>query len=152
MCLAGAEARVDSGTRWFGAHARASQKRYISKAEANGRHGSADTPRAAIAPVPMLPNEVRASTVPRNAPPGKAQPAETAKQAQLAEGRVPGLCGATPAAPKLVRANGEARTENPEGRGVVLQGSTASFLKELFKLESPNANTPDEQELRPARA
>ncbi|KAH8614859.1 hypothetical protein ERJ75_000645100 [Trypanosoma vivax] len=27
-----------------------------------------------------------------------------------------------------------------------------SFLKELFKLESPNANTPDEQELRPARA
>ncbi|KAG8345363.1 hypothetical protein TRVL_03797 [Trypanosoma vivax] len=28
----------------------------------------------------------------------------------------------------------------------------ASFLKELFKLESPSAPTPDEPELRPARA
>ncbi|KAH8607870.1 hypothetical protein ERJ75_001365900 [Trypanosoma vivax] len=28
----------------------------------------------------------------------------------------------------------------------------ASFLKELFKLESPSAHTPDEPELRPARA
>ncbi|KAH8617792.1 hypothetical protein ERJ75_000337000 [Trypanosoma vivax] len=42
--------------------------------------------------------------------------------------------------------------ETPKGRELFFSAQLASFLKELFKLESPSAPTPDESELRPARA
>ncbi|KAH8612257.1 hypothetical protein ERJ75_000907800 [Trypanosoma vivax] len=59
------------------AHARASQARYDSEAEDEGRHGSCDTSPATIAPVPMPQSEARARAVPRNAPAGAARATET---------------------------------------------------------------------------
>ncbi|KAG8345781.1 hypothetical protein TRVL_03396 [Trypanosoma vivax] len=72
VCVLGAAARKSSGTRLFGTRARCD-----SEAEDEGRHGSGDTPPATIAPVPILPSEVRAKTVPHNASAGEAQPTET---------------------------------------------------------------------------
>ncbi|CCD20943.1 retrotransposon hot spot protein (RHS) [Trypanosoma vivax Y486] len=86
-----------------------------------------DTPPATTAPAPILSNEARAKTVPRNAPAGKAWPTETGGKAQLAEGVARGVCGAPPGAPKLARAKEEARTANPEGRGGVLQCSACQL-------------------------
>ncbi|KAH8619886.1 hypothetical protein ERJ75_000122100 [Trypanosoma vivax] len=42
--------------------------------------------------------------------------------------------------------------ETLKGGEVFFSAQLASFVKELFKLESPSAPTPDEPELRPARA
>ncbi|KAG8339618.1 hypothetical protein ERJ75_001206800 [Trypanosoma vivax] len=42
--------------------------------------------------------------------------------------------------------------ETLKGGELFFRAQLASFLKELFKLESPSAPTPDEPELTPARA
>ncbi|KAH8613512.1 hypothetical protein ERJ75_000781500 [Trypanosoma vivax] len=111
------------------ARAHAPQKRYDSEAEDEGRHGSGDTPLATITPMPVLPNEVCAKTVPYNAPAGEARPTETVGQAQLAEGGVQGVCATPFGVPKLARTKEEARSGNPEGRGVGFQCSTGQLLE-----------------------
>ncbi|KAH8613197.1 hypothetical protein ERJ75_000812000 [Trypanosoma vivax] len=57
------------------AYTHASQKRCDSEAD-EGRYSSGVTPPATLTPVPKLPNEVCAETVPHNAPAGEAWPAE----------------------------------------------------------------------------
>ncbi|KAH8613015.1 hypothetical protein ERJ75_000825700 [Trypanosoma vivax] len=54
--------------------------------------------------------------------------------------------------PRLRELRKKRGLETPKGRELFFGAQLASFLKELFKLESPSAPTPDEQELRPARA
>ncbi|KAH8609853.1 hypothetical protein ERJ75_001160400 [Trypanosoma vivax] len=77
---------------------------------------------------------------------------EKGGQAQLAEGLVQGVCGAPPAVPKLARAKEEARSGNPEGRGVVLQRSTGQLLEGTLQAGEHIRSQPDEPESRPARA
>ncbi|KAH8609854.1 hypothetical protein ERJ75_001160300 [Trypanosoma vivax] len=99
----------------------------------------------------MLPNEVRLNSTP-NAPGGEARPTEKGGQAQLAEGLVQGVCGAPPAVPKLARVRKKHGLETLKDGELFFSAQLASFLKELFKLESTSAPTPDEPESRPARA
>ncbi|CCD21759.1 hypothetical protein ERJ75_001465200 [Trypanosoma vivax] len=123
--------RGSAYNKWFSLvwHTGASRARYDSEAEDEGRHSSGVTPPSTITPVSVLPNEACAKTVPHNAPAGEAWPTEKGGHAQLSEGQVQGVCAAPPGAPKLARAKEEARTVNPEGRGVVLQCSTGQLLE-----------------------
>ncbi|KAH8609564.1 hypothetical protein ERJ75_001200800 [Trypanosoma vivax] len=149
---ADAAARTNSGIRWFGTRAHTSQARKVSETEDEGRHGSGNTPRATITPAPVLPSEVRAKTVPHNAAEGEARPTEKRGQAQLAEGRVKGVCGAPPECPSLRELRKKHGLETLKSGELFFSAQLASFLRELFRLESPSGPTPDEPELRPARS
>ncbi|KAH8614460.1 hypothetical protein ERJ75_000685300 [Trypanosoma vivax] len=102
--------------------------------------------------MPILPNEACAQSVPHNAPVVEQRATETRGQAQLNEGGVQGVCSAPTGLPQLARAKEEEQTGRPEERGICFSAHLASFLKKIFKLESPVADAPDEAELRTARA
>ncbi|KAH8612761.1 hypothetical protein ERJ75_000854600 [Trypanosoma vivax] len=62
-----------------------------------------------------------------------------------------GVCGAPPGVPKLARTKKRGLETLKEGE-LFFSARLDSFLKELFKLESPSAHTPDEPETKPPRA
>ncbi|KAH8609447.1 hypothetical protein ERJ75_001185500 [Trypanosoma vivax] len=99
------------------------------EAEGEIQHSSGEAFPTTSTLVPIVSSEVRAQAAPRNAPAGEARPTETGGQAQLADGVVQGVCSVPPGNPQILRAKEEARSGNPEGRGVVLQCSTGQLLE-----------------------
>ncbi|KAH8612365.1 hypothetical protein ERJ75_000897400 [Trypanosoma vivax] len=134
------------------ANARASQTRYDIGAEDEGRHCSGDNPPATIAPVPALHNEcaLRQYLTMRL----RAKHGQTSRQAKHNSLKVE--CRESAAhllqCPSLQELRKKHGLETMKDGGLFFSAQLASFLKELFKLEIPAAPTPDEPELRPARA
>ncbi|KAH8619541.1 hypothetical protein ERJ75_000155100 [Trypanosoma vivax] len=133
-------------------HTRTHQKRYDSEAENEGRYGSGDTPLATITPMPILPNEVCAKTVPHNAPAGEAWPTETEARHNSLKVECRESAAHLLECPSLRELRKKHGLETLKDGELFFSAQLASFLKELFKLESPSAPTPDEPKLRPARA
>ncbi|KAH8606860.1 hypothetical protein ERJ75_001449300 [Trypanosoma vivax] len=151
MCLAERQ-RVQTVVFAGLAYARASQTRYDGEAEGEGRYCSGVTPPATITPAPCCPVKCalkQSLTMHLRAKHG--QPRREARHNSLKV-----ECKETAAhlveCPSLRELRKKHGLETLKDGERFFSAQLASFLKELFKLESPSAPTSDEPELRPARA